>query len=207
MTTTWFILARAVHFGACLLFFGIFAFDRFVATAISSNGKTEIGNYWQNANPLFSLILLPVILLSGIAWFALVAMTMSGQPLQTEILKTVWTQTQFGTVWKLRLIFWLAAATTRILFYFSKSTNGVSKILNLASIDFQRCFTWQSRLGRTWAGNFHLAFGRGHFAFACRRILAGRLAAICVAFAKIAPNFRAARTGLQLPRSCAVFQL
>src|SRR5271156_3817506 len=110
MTTTWFILARAVHIGACLLFFGIFAFDRFVATAIPSNEKTAIGNYWHTQIRFFNLMLLPVILLSGLAWFALVAMNMSGRPLQAEILKTVWTQTQFGTVWKLRLIFWFAAA-------------------------------------------------------------------------------------------------
>ena len=42
MTTTWLILARAVHIGACLLFFGIFAFDRFVATTISASGKTKL---------------------------------------------------------------------------------------------------------------------------------------------------------------------
>src|SRR5882724_10238297 len=99
--TTWLILARAVHIGACLLFFGIFAFDCFVATAIPANGKTETGNYRQTRIRFFSLILLPVILSSGIAWFALVAMNMGGQTLSKEILKTVWTQTQFGTVLKI----------------------------------------------------------------------------------------------------------
>jgi putative copper resistance protein D len=121
MTTEFLILTRAVHFGACLLFFGIFAFDRFVATAIPANGKTEIVKYWQTRIRFFNLILLPVILLSGIAWFALAAMSMSGQPLQTEMLKTVWTQTQFGTVWKIRLIFWFAAVVIGILSRFLKS--------------------------------------------------------------------------------------
>jgi putative copper resistance protein D len=129
MTTTWFILARAVHIGACLLFFGVFAFDRFVATAISTSGKIEIASYWQTRIRVFNLILQPVILLSGIAWFALVVMTMSGQPLQTEILKTVWTQTQFGTVWKLRLIFWVAAAVIAMLFRFLKSKTSLQKTL------------------------------------------------------------------------------
>ncbi|HEY5297893.1 MAG TPA: CopD family protein [Verrucomicrobiae bacterium] len=131
MTTTWLIFARAVHIGACLLFFGIFAFDRLVATTISANGKTEISGYWQTRIRFFNLILLPIILLSGFAWLALVAMSMSGQPLSDEILKTVWTQTQFGTVWKLRLIFWLAAAFIAMLFHFSKS-----------QIAFQRFLTW-----------------------------------------------------------------
>jgi putative copper resistance protein D len=129
MTTTWFILARAVHLGACLLFFGIFAFDRFVATAIPANGTTKISTYWQTRIRFFNLILLPIILLSGLAWFALVAMTMSGQPLQSEILKTVWTQTQFGTVWKLRLIIWLAIAVVATLYYFSKPQTALQRFL------------------------------------------------------------------------------
>src|ERR1700685_591833 len=116
MTTTWFILARGVHIGACLLFFGIFAFDHFVTTAIPANGKIATGNYWQSRIWFFSMVLSPIILLSGIAWFVLVAMNMSGQPLQAGILKTVWTQTQFGMVWKIRLIFWSAAAIVAVLF-------------------------------------------------------------------------------------------
>ena len=122
MITTWLIFVRAIHLGACLLFFGFFAFDRFVVTTISTNSKTEIDNYWQIRIRFFNLILLPVILLSGLAWFALVAMTMSGQPLQTEILKTVWTQTQFGMVWKIRLIFWLAAAVVTFFYFFRNQT-------------------------------------------------------------------------------------
>jgi putative copper resistance protein D len=116
MTTTWLILARAVHIGACLLFFGMFTFDRLVATAIFKTGKTETGDFWHARIRLFSLVLLPVILLSGILWFGLVAMTMSGSPLQWDILKIVWVQTQFGTVWKLRLYLWLAASVFAALY-------------------------------------------------------------------------------------------
>ncbi|MGA9778213.1 MAG: CopD family protein [Verrucomicrobiia bacterium] len=125
MTTECFVLTRAVHFGACLLFFGIFAFDRFVAVSIVARGHSEIADYWQAHIRFFSSVALSIVLLSGIAWFVLVAMTMSGLPLgqtlQPEILKTVWTQTQFGTVWKWRLLFWLAAAAVATLFYFRKS--------------------------------------------------------------------------------------
>jgi putative copper resistance protein D len=149
MTTTWFILTRAVHIGACLLFFGIFAFDRFVATAVSASGKPAIGDYWQTRIRFFNLVLLPIILLSGLAWFALAARNMSGQPLQIEILKTVWTRTQFGTVWKIRLFFWLAAAIAAALFYFSKSQTA-----------FQKLFPWLQFLlsgallgGLAWAGH------------------------------------------------------
>jgi copper resistance protein D len=137
MTTTWLILARAVHIGVCLLFFGVFAFDRFVATTISANDQTIIGNYWQRRVRIFNLILLPAILLSGIMWFMLVAVTMSGQPLQAEILRTVWTQTQFGMVWKVRLGFWLAAALIAMFFYFIKSNPLLQKKL----VWIQLCFS------------------------------------------------------------------
>lgn len=134
--TTWIILARAVHIGACLLFFGIFAFDRFVATAIPAGGKIEIGNYWQARIRFFNLILLPVILLSGFAWLALVAMNMSGQTLANEILKIVWSQTQFGAVWKWRLLFWFAAAVAAILFYFSKRQTALQKFASWLQLIF-----------------------------------------------------------------------
>ena len=118
--TTWLIFARAVHLGACLLFFCVFAFDRFVATAIAASDKKEIQNHWQSRIRFFNLILLPIILLSGIAWFALVAVNMSGQPLSNEILKIVWAQTQFGAVWKIRLLLWFDAAIAALLFCSSR---------------------------------------------------------------------------------------
>ena len=93
MTTECFILTRAVHFAACLLFFGIFAFDRFVAVA--GGAPSKMISQWRPRTRLFSLILLAVIFISGIAWFVLVSMAMGGR-LQAEILKTVWSQTQFG---------------------------------------------------------------------------------------------------------------
>jgi putative copper resistance protein D len=153
MTTECFILTRAVHFGACLLFFGVFAFDRFVAPSIFTNAKIETADYWQACVRMFSLILLPIILLSGLGWFVLVAATMSGLPLrqalQPEIMKTVWTQTQFGTVWEWRLFFWLAAAAVATFFYFLKS-----------KVSFQKSLAWFQLLfgclllgSLAWAGH------------------------------------------------------
>ncbi|HXD00783.1 MAG TPA: CopD family protein [Verrucomicrobiae bacterium] len=133
MTTEFFILARAVHFGACLLFLGIFAFDRFVAASIFGNARTEAADYWQARIQSSGLILLPIILLSGLAWYVLVAVTMSGLPLgqaiQPEILNTIWDQTQFGMVWKLRLIFWLTAMTAGVLIYFFKTQTAFQQSL------------------------------------------------------------------------------
>lgn len=134
MTTISLVVTRAVHFGACLLFFGLPAFDRFVAASILTGHKTEAARYWETRLRWFGCVLLPVILLSGIAWFVLVAATMSalplGQALQPVILEPVWNQTDFGTVWKWRLVFWLAAAiaTGLLIFNFRPS--------------FQRTLVW-----------------------------------------------------------------
>ena len=147
--TTWLILARAVHLGACLLFFGMFAFDRFVATTISANDKSMIGDYWQKRIRIFNVVLLPAILLSGIMWFMLVTVTMSGQPLQVEILKTVWIQTQFGTVWTIRLGFWFAAAIITILFYFFKADLSFQKNL----FWLQLCLSGVLLGSLAWAGH------------------------------------------------------
>jgi copper resistance protein D len=124
--TTWLILSRAVHFGACLLFFGIFAFDRFTVAALASR-QSEMGDHWKTRLRLFSLILLPLIFVSGFIWFVLIAMAMSGEPPRMEIMKIVWTQTQFGTVWKVRLILLLMAAVVVGLSYFLKSQKSLEK--------------------------------------------------------------------------------
>jgi putative copper resistance protein D len=110
-----------------MLFFGVFAFDRFVTASILGGEKTEAANYWKSCVRLFSLFLLPIIFISGIVWFVLVAMAMSGQPPQLEILKTVWMQTQFGMVWKIRFITWIAATVTVAPFLFSKSQSPFQK--------------------------------------------------------------------------------
>jgi putative copper resistance protein D len=149
MTTTWFILARAIHFGACLLFFGAFAFDRLVATVISTGDENPAIAWWQSRIRFCGLILLPLILLSGMAWLALVAETMGGEPLTMDILKTVWDQTQFGTVCLWRLIFWLAAATVLVVSFVSKPPIVFGKFLAWLQLLFGGCL-----LGSlAWAGH------------------------------------------------------
>jgi putative copper resistance protein D len=106
--TMWLILMRAVHIGACLLFFGVFVFDRVIASKLP-NVQNEIGEYWKTRLRVMSWTLPTVILVSGVAWFALVAMTMSGQPFHMSIVKIVWAQTEFGVVSKIRLVFLVAA--------------------------------------------------------------------------------------------------
>jgi copper resistance protein D len=109
MMTFWLILTRAVHIGSCLLFFGVLVFDRVTASGLAG-GQGEISRNWKTRLCVISWVLPPVILVSGMVWFALVAVTMSGQPPEVDILKIVWAQTQFGAVSKIRLIFLIAVA-------------------------------------------------------------------------------------------------
>ncbi|HUA65342.1 MAG TPA: CopD family protein [Alphaproteobacteria bacterium] len=129
MTTEFLVLTRAIHFAACLLFFGICAFDQLIAAPILASHKIEAADFWKSRIRNFSLILLPLILISGIGWFVLVAMTMSGQPPHFEILRTVWQQTQFGMVWKIRLIIWLAATVAAMIFCLPKLQPSLRKKL------------------------------------------------------------------------------
>lgn len=97
MTTEWFTITRAVHIGACLLFFGLLAFDIFV-----------LRGGWSRSRLLHPM-LLAVILVSGVGWFVVVAITMSSASLDMETAKTVWFRTHFGGVWRWRLALWAAA--------------------------------------------------------------------------------------------------
>jgi putative copper export protein len=115
MTTGYFIAARAIHFGACLLFFAFLAIDCLVVGSILERETQGTDRYWRSRIQRFVLVLLLIILISGFAWFVLVAMNMSGEPPQINILKIVWSQTRFGTVWKVRLIVWIASVTAVLL--------------------------------------------------------------------------------------------
>jgi len=124
MTMEWLILARATHFGACLLLFGVFAFDRGVATAALARGPANVAGYWCARMRWLSAGALVVVGVSGAAWFYLVAATMSGQTPTAAILAVVWDKTQFGVVWKLRLVIGLlvAAALAGSWFWQTRST-------------------------------------------------------------------------------------
>ena len=104
--------ARAVHFGACLLIFGVLLLDRLVIIE-------DADDDWRGIARWLVLLSLATALLSGAAWFALNAITMSGlapaEALRPEVLRIVLDQTHFGTLWKLRLVCWLAATVATLI--------------------------------------------------------------------------------------------
>jgi putative copper resistance protein D len=110
----WFSLTRAVHFGACLLALGACAFDRFVADPVLRRAGPAAGGRWDAIARWLAVLALPAALLSGAAWFAFVAIQMSGLPpsqaLRMDVLRLVWGQTRFGELWRLRAVFWALAS-------------------------------------------------------------------------------------------------
>ncbi|HWB53091.1 MAG TPA: CopD family protein [Tepidisphaeraceae bacterium] len=112
------VLARAVHFGACLLLLNIWIFDRFIA-APAARLWPRLRETWRSIAKILIWLSLPTTFLSGIFWFFLVARGMSGLPfaqaIHPTILAEVWNQTVFGAVWKLRLLFWVGTTVFSLL--------------------------------------------------------------------------------------------
>lgn len=110
----WLVAARAVHIAGCLLLFGLLAFEHLVLGAIDDDSGAALAAAWHPRVRRWTAWTLPWILLSGAAWLVLVGMGMSGLSfgavLREHTLATVWSQTDFGALWRLRTVFWAAAA-------------------------------------------------------------------------------------------------
>jgi putative copper resistance protein D len=116
--TALFAAIRAVHFGACLLLFGVWVFDRLIAGPL--NDSPDFSKHWLLITRLLISISLPLVVLSGAAWLGVNAINMSGLPpglaLRGDILRIVLTDTHFGRLWEIRamlfgaaLIIWIPA--------------------------------------------------------------------------------------------------
>ena len=127
-------LARAIHFAACLLAFGIVAFDRWIAArALEEDGMHRAIGWPRTTRRLFWVSLI-VALLSGIVWLLLVAIQMSGLPaseaLQPDVLRVVAVETHFGRLWELRGLLWIGAAAV-MLFRAAPGLRGVMTWIGL----------------------------------------------------------------------------
>jgi copper resistance protein D len=112
-TTICFIAARFVHFASCLVILGVWLFDRLV---IQRPDKS-----WRRIIPWLIWPALGAAIISGIAWFAFVTINMSGlspeQAIKPEVLRLVWRQTHFGSIWRLRGGFLLLYSIAAILIF------------------------------------------------------------------------------------------
>lgn len=118
MASGWLVAARAIHIAGCLLLFGLLAFERLVFGAMDDSG-TALVAAWHRRVRRWSALTLPWILLSGAGWLVLVAAAMSGmsvrEVLRGPTLATVWSQTDFGSVWQWRAVFGLAVVILAVV--------------------------------------------------------------------------------------------
>lgn len=122
-TTTAFVVTRAVHYCACLLLVTAFAFEMLVLSPLEPDASRLIATAWRRLARVLVLVCVPLALVSGAAWFGLVAVDMSGSSwhdtIKPDVLSEVWSQTQFGHVWQVRGIFWLIAMAAGCVALFS----------------------------------------------------------------------------------------
>jgi copper resistance protein D len=112
MIEAWLVIARGVHFFACLLIAGVWAYDQSLVAR-------EVQGIWRPIARNLLMFAFPLALISGIGWLICVAADMSGQPLteavQPSTLLLVLNKTHFGAIWRWRVAFWIIAVGAAVL--------------------------------------------------------------------------------------------
>ena len=105
----WLALARTIQIAASVLLAGLFAFKLVVLAPVASRHK-RVDQFQLRFKGLWrcvALVAWGAVIVSALAWFGLVAASISGAatPLDTDVdtLQTVLLQTQFGHLWACRL--------------------------------------------------------------------------------------------------------
>jgi putative copper resistance protein D len=121
----WLAVVRAVHFGCCLLIAAVWIFDTVIATRSVAS--------WRRIAFMLLAVTTPLALLSGAAWFLLVAANMSDLPFFTAIknpqaLHLVWSHTRFGRTWQIHMGFWTSGAIGALIWTRFQCGNRVNLI-------------------------------------------------------------------------------
>jgi copper resistance protein D len=152
--------ARAVHFGACLLAFGVVAFDRWIAGPALAHDAPAVAIRWRRSSGRIVGGALILALASGVAWFALNAISMSGlapaEALQPHVLRIVLTDTHFGKLWEWRGLLWVV---TLVAMRFRRSI-----VLLLSTGALAASLAWAGHGTDGNAPNVHLAADVLHIA-------------------------------------------
>ena len=105
----WLALARTIQIAASVLLAGLFAFKLVVLAPVASRHK-RVDQFQLRLKGLWGRLALAawgVVIVSALAWFGLVAASISGAATSLDIdvdtLQTVLLQTQFGHLWACRL--------------------------------------------------------------------------------------------------------
>jgi copper resistance protein D len=127
--TICFAITRAIHFGSSLLVLSVLVFDQIM--------RGMLKDTWLKTARRLIWIALMLAAISGAGWFVIVAMNMSdagiSELIHTPILQIVWSQTQFGELWKWRAILWITCALT-VSWRITKPLAMLSAILFVASL-------------------------------------------------------------------------
>ena len=105
----WLALARTVQIAASVLLAGLFGFKLVVLAPVASRHKRvdQFQLRFKGSCGRLALVTWLVVILSAMAWFGLVAASISGAATPLDIdadtLQTVLLQTQFGHLWACRL--------------------------------------------------------------------------------------------------------
>ncbi|MGA2230171.1 MAG: CopD family protein [Tepidisphaeraceae bacterium] len=164
----WFVIARAVHFAACMVLLGICLFDRFVAPR-EQGGERDA---WRQIFLVLLAIALPAAAVSGVAWLVYVTMDMSelsySQAMQGGTISIVLNQTHFGTLWQLRGLLFLGAGICGVLLLFSRQARRrIFPLLVWLTLVFAAPFS----MSLAWAGHGQIGSWPGlHLADDCAHL-------------------------------------
>ena len=135
--TRWFALIRAVHFGATLLLFGVLIFDRLIV-APSSRKQPFIDQRWRSIAQFLIVLALPLALISGVAWFVFIASDWNDvslrEALNLPILQQVWLDTEFGRLWKMRLVLWFLTIAVAVPVAFAAKRSILRSVATLLAM-------------------------------------------------------------------------
>ena len=106
----WLALARAIHIAASILLAAVFAF-RLVVLAPVARRYRRVDRFqprFKGRWGILALVTWSTVVVSAVAWFWIVAATISGAATMLDVdgetLQTVLLQTQFGHLWAFRLV-------------------------------------------------------------------------------------------------------
>jgi copper resistance protein D len=152
------VTIRALHFAATAMTAGALIFRAAVAEPASRSSPVAT-SVVRSQILLTAWIGLAVAAASGVAWFQLQTVSMSGLPfgeaMTSDVLSTVFNETQFGLVSKVRLVLAIILATCLA---FDRSAQARWLALSSA-LGFIAAIAWTGHAGSTLGelGNLHLA--------------------------------------------------
>jgi putative copper resistance protein D len=152
------VLARAVHLLATMLVTGTVFFDAWVVAPAFAGEGSVLARVRRRSRALLASALV-VALLSGAAWFVVLAASISDASSFGETAWTLAAETQFGTAWMLRLALAVVIATSLVRPSLAPASRWRNNIAVGAGAAFAGTLAWSGHGAATpgAAGSLHAA--------------------------------------------------